>query len=377
VGAPFLLQRDLEIALAEKELRFFKPVGCDGAHLAYWDANAVAIPFESHWDRSPNPHFKVEINGKELDAIIDTGASTTVIDARAAKRIGLRLDAPNVQRNGNSAGIGERHVERFSTVVDKLKIGGETINNAQLGIIDTEGSLSADMLLGADFLRAHRVLFALSQKQLYITYVGGEPLGQRRTLESWMVQEAEAGNPDAQVALSEIYAAGRLVPRDQARAGEWLEKAAAQGQPRANLLLGRKLMLSGARWEEAAKRMSGALEQLPAERYGPLWLYIARVRMGDAANAKRGLEKALARDQDRQWPAPIADFYLGRIDAAALMAAAGKDEKLSKSRTCQATGYMAEWHAAQGDDASARALGESRRAQCGAPAQPPRATPQA
>lgn len=378
VGAPFLLQRDLEIALAEKEIRFFNPAGCEGAHLAYWDADAVAIPFEYYDGRSPNPHFKVEINGKELDAIIDTGATTTTIDARAARRIGLRLDAPNVQRNGSATGIGERRPEHFSTVVDTLKIGRETIHNAQVGIIDTGGELRVGMLLGADFLRAHRVLFAMSQKKLYISYVGGKPLGQRRTLEPWIVQEAEAGNPDAQVALGEIYDAGRLVPRNRAKADEWLEKAAAQGHPRANLLLGRKLMLSGARWEEAARRMSAALEQLPAERYGPLWLYIARVRMGEAANAKRGLEKAFARDEDRQWPAPIADFYLGRLDAAALMDAAGKDPQASKSRTCQAAGYMAEWHAAQGDDAGARALNESRRAQCGAaPAEPGSAAPQA
>ena len=29
------------------------------------------------------------------------------------------------------------------------------------------------MLLGADFLKAHRVLFARSQHRLYLSYVGG------------------------------------------------------------------------------------------------------------------------------------------------------------------------------------------------------------
>jgi predicted aspartyl protease len=372
VGAPFLLQRDLEIDLAGKEIRFFQPLGCRDSFLAYWDREAVEIPFEYHGDASPNPHFTVELNGQKLEAIIDSGASTTVIEARAAKRAGLKLDAPNVVRTGTSSGVGERRAERWSTVVDTLKIGAETITNAQLGIIDTQGDLSVDMLLGDDFLRSHRVLFAMSQKKLYISYVGGEPLGQRRTLEPWIVKEAETGNPDAQLVLADVYAAGKLVPRDLAKAREWLEKAAEQGQPRANLAYGRKLM-GERRWDDAAKRIGSALAQLPAERYGALWLYIARLHTGDPLAAKRELETTFARGDNHDWPAPIADFYLGKIDAEALMEAAGKEAKLAKARTCQANSARAEWHAAQGEDARAKSLLESVRAYCTAP--PPEAKP--
>jgi len=33
--------------------------------------------------------------------------------------------------------------------------------------------LETDMILGADFLRAHHVLFAVSQQKLYFSYAGG------------------------------------------------------------------------------------------------------------------------------------------------------------------------------------------------------------
>jgi predicted aspartyl protease len=367
VGAPFLLQRDLEISLADKEARFFQPVGCSDAYLAYWDREAVVIPFEFHRDRSPNPHFTVEINGEKLKAIIDSGASLTSIDSSAAKRAGLKLDSPEVVRTGTSYGIGESRVARWSTVVDTLKIGGETIKNAQVGIIDTKGDLDIDVLLGADFLRAHRVLFAMSQKKLYISYVGGEPLGQRRTLEPWMQKEADTGNPDAQMMLASLYGTGHLVPKDPAKATEWLEKAAALGNPRANLMVGRKLMDSG-RWAESAQRVAGALEKLPAERYYALWLYIARVRTGDSATAKRELEATFARSEDHEWPAPVADFYLGKLDAVALLEQAGKDAKLARERTCQSNSFMAAWYGAQGDDARARSLQASVQAYCANPA---------
>ena len=38
---------------------------------------------------------------------------------------------------------------------------------------DVYGQGQADMLLGADFLRAHRVLVARSQRKMYFTYAGG------------------------------------------------------------------------------------------------------------------------------------------------------------------------------------------------------------
>jgi hypothetical protein len=31
-----------------------------------------------------------------------------------------------------------------------------------------------DMILGADFLKAHRLLFAMSQHRLYLSYLGGD-----------------------------------------------------------------------------------------------------------------------------------------------------------------------------------------------------------
>jgi predicted aspartyl protease len=367
VGASFLLQLDLEIALADKQIKFFKPIGCDNAYLAYWDRNAVQIPFEYHRDRSPNPHFSIEVNGEKLDAIIDSGSWTTSIDSSAAKRAGLRLDAPNVVRTADGVGIGENRVAHYNAMVDMLKIGDETIRNAQVSIMDTKGQLDVDVLLGADFLRAHRVLFAMRQKKLYISYLGGEPLGQRRSIEPWMQQEADSGNADAQMVLARIYQEGRIAPKAPAQAAAWLEKAAALGHPRANLQFGIKLM-GEHRYADAAARIRAALDKMPAERIGALWLYLARVRTGDPALAKSELEATFARSEDHEWPAPIADFYLGKLDGAALLEQAGKDAKLAKARTCQSNSFMAAWHAAQGDDARARSLQASVQAYCANPA---------
>jgi predicted aspartyl protease len=369
VGAGFLLQRDLELSLRDKELKFFSPRNCENVSLAYWKEDAVEVPFEATLRHSTNPHFTVVLNGKKLDAVIDSGAQHTAIMLDAAKRAGIKLDSPGVRRLPDVVGVGTDRVPHWSAVFQTLAIGGETIRDAEIGIIDSQGAAAAEVYLGQDFLRAHRVLFAMSQEKLYLAYLGGPVFGQRRGIEPWMRQEADAGNPDAQFVLATRYESGRGVTQDRAQAAAWLEKAAAQGQPQAELLVGRRLMLGG-QDAQAAVRIKSALDKLPAERYGALWLYIARLRSGELETAKRELQATFARSEDDEWPAPIADFYLGRIGADALLAKAGKDKQSSRARSCQATAYIAQLRAAQGDKAQADALLAAARPDC-APAPGP------
>jgi hypothetical protein len=366
-GAPFLLQTDMELSLAEKKLRFFRSLDCKEAFLGYWGGDIYEIPFEPHFDGSPNPHLIVEVNGARMEAIIDSGATNTVIFAGAAKRAGLKLDAPGSVRMGLSVGIGSDRVPRWSTIVERLAIGPEIIHDAEIGVLETEARGHIDMLIGDDFLRAHRVLFAMSQKKFYISYLGGVPFKQSRGLDPWLQQEADTGNADAQLVLAGLYGSGKGVPKDPRAADAWLEKAAALGQPRANIAVGRKLY-GQHQYADAASRLRSALDRLPAERVGALWLYLARLQSGQPDLARQELTATFARGERDEWPAPIADFYLGRIDAPALLDAAGKDKALSKPHTCTATVFMYELYSAQGDKARADDMRASLAAHCVAPA---------
>jgi clan AA aspartic protease (TIGR02281 family) len=371
IGAPFLLQADLEVDLTAKQVRLFRQQDCGKTDLAIWKEDTIVIPFESSRDRSPNPHFTVKVNGVKLDAIIDTGAHHTLMTTDAARRIGIDLKGPDVKRSGYIVGVGSERAAQWTATFKSVEIGNETIRDAELGILESQGELSTDLLVGQDFLRAHRVLFAMSQKKLYIAYTGGTPFSRSTGLEPWMRAEAEAGNPDAQFTVAMMYGSGRGVARDTAQADAWLDKAAAGGEPHANLMLGRRRLQAG-QASEAIPKLRAGLALLPAERYGPLWLYTARVRNGEPALAKSELEASVKKQED-DWPRPIAEFYLGKLDAAGLLDAAGKDAKLAKGRSCQANGYMAEWHRARGDTAQAESLMATVRAHCGAAPAP--ATP--
>jgi hypothetical protein len=260
-------------------------------------------------------------------------------------------------------GIGSYTASNWYVTAKTFQIGEEIVQNARMSVEDS-GLNMADVLLGADFVRAHRLLFAMSQNKLYFSYVGGEPFGQRRKLEPWMTAEAEGGNADAQFMLARAYASDEMGEPDPQRANEWLEKAAKGGSPYANLYTGKRLVIKRD-YAGAATRLRSALDKLPAERHGALWLYIARVRSGQPELAKSELAAIFARTERDEWPKPIGEFYLGTLSADKLLAEAGDSRSTGKERRCEALSAIGDWHRAHGQADQAKARDAQIAAECG------------
>ena len=145
-----------------------------------------------------------------------------------ATRVGMVADG----RSGTSAGLGPALVDWSSASVKTFTIGDETIRDTTIEVADllkgaryaapgSKVSQNPDwpaMMLGADFLRAHRVLLAHSQRKLYFTYLGG-PVFQAR-------DASGKGDPDRVIA--EYDAAIKSDPQNAAayfhRANAWAEK---------------------------------------------------------------------------------------------------------------------------------------------------------
>ena len=361
LGSPFLFQTDVEISLAAKHLIFFVPEKCGSTWLGYWGKDVQSVPMRMHGgEHHRNPKFFVRINGKELEAMIDTGATTSSITSDAARRAGISLDGPDAERGRGIIGVGSHTASNWYVTVKTFQIGEETVQNARMSVEDS-GLNMADVLLGADFVRAHRLLFAMSQNKLYFSYVGGEPFGQRRTLEPWVVAEAEGGNADAQYALARSLYSGENGEQDKERGAEWLEKAAKGGSPYANLYTGRRLLVQRD-YAGAATRLRSALDRLPAERHGAVWLYLARVRAGQADLAKSELATIFARTQNDEWPKPIGEFYLGKLSAEKLLAEA--DEGDGKERRCEALAAMGDWYRAHAQPEGVKAIDAQIAASC-------------
>lgn len=190
IGADFLFRSDVELSPAEEKIKFFVAKDCDTPFLARWEGSISRVELRGGPDGDRRPRIIVDLDGHPVTAMIDTGAQQSVIDLRAGAKAGITPDSPGVVAlAGAGVGIGTHAVSEWVVPLATVAIGDETIRNVKIHMADLWSAARRDrgtqavfemqeaqpmMLLGADFLRTHHVLFARSQGQLYFSYLGGK-----------------------------------------------------------------------------------------------------------------------------------------------------------------------------------------------------------
>jgi predicted aspartyl protease len=188
MGEDLLSSLDVEIDLSAGKLRLFKPKNCSGDEVVYWANAFFMVPMQNLHARSSWPEAEVSLGGHTVLALFDTGASFSGVSKAGLRASGVSPETP-LSDAGRAQGIGEQTVETTVAKFPQLTIGQETIQHVRLRIGDlfeedrvlSTGSMirqsvletKPDMILGADFFRAHRVLIARSQGKIYFTYKGG------------------------------------------------------------------------------------------------------------------------------------------------------------------------------------------------------------
>ena len=176
IGADYLLQADLEIALADKKLKFFRGEGCDDKALAYWDANALDVALKIPYLDS-RAIVPVAVNGARLMALIDTGATVSVIDQKTAERLGFNPASDDVRKGRGLQGVNSKSRQTWIASFDSFAIGEEKIDHPRITVVEAAGAdidtSSHQMILGRDFLRSHHVLLSTRQHRFYYSYLGG------------------------------------------------------------------------------------------------------------------------------------------------------------------------------------------------------------
>ena len=189
-GLDFILAEDylsrtsVEFDLQHHAVRTLDTVGCTTEQLPYWAktysmADLIASPRDALAIR-----VDVLLNGHVVRAQIDSGAAFSVVSKSMADRIGAHYVSAGVAL----AGIGRGSLEMWIADVQTFTLGDETIHNtqlrvAQLGKLGTTQRIGSripvaavsgpNMLLGLDFLRAHRVLIDNTTRKMVFTYEGG------------------------------------------------------------------------------------------------------------------------------------------------------------------------------------------------------------
>lgn len=188
IGRDQLHGLDLEFDLAAKTVRLFRDQGCGATSLAYWTDVPGVMPMQSDSSRLAPFEVMVKLNGHPVRAIVDSGAPTSIVTDGAAAAAGVSPRTLSYTDHEFVGGIGAGGRAVTTATFDKVEVSDEATAHARLRVADmfrdtqsaelgtrvaSVSSVWPSMLLGADFLRAHRVLIAPGQNRIYFTYNGG------------------------------------------------------------------------------------------------------------------------------------------------------------------------------------------------------------
>jgi predicted aspartyl protease len=173
LGEDFFDQLDLEIDLPHHAVRLFQAEDCEGVALAYWASQGAGqVELQPYYNAGQRIIVPVKVNGQPMQAMVDSGAFSSVLDKPVAERLGITQDSPGARLLGTGGGLGGKTVESWIGPLQSFTIGDETYVPPGSRLLKRLEDTPA-LLLGADFLRAHRVLVAHSQRKMYFTYEGG------------------------------------------------------------------------------------------------------------------------------------------------------------------------------------------------------------
>jgi predicted aspartyl protease len=189
LGDDFFHQFDVEFDLAHNAVRLFQSKDCDGVSLAYWAKETPSVVDIAPVDETrPQIVITVQVNGRNVRALLDSGASSSVLDEWEASQAGITPETPGVVAFGAGGGLGRQTVDAWLGPIRAFNIGDEMIQDTTLQFADIYKQATylppgsriprkvdelQPMLLGVDFLRSHRVLIAHTQRKMYFNYVGG------------------------------------------------------------------------------------------------------------------------------------------------------------------------------------------------------------
>ncbi|HMD67161.1 MAG TPA: retropepsin-like aspartic protease [Stellaceae bacterium] len=164
LGADSLSSFDVDLDLPGHRMIFYEKQTCPDA-TPFWTQPYARIAA----GRSTGDHlfFPVQLDGRRIDAFVDTGSQFTVLSTRAALALGVTEAELAHDRGATVRGAASErlvaHIHRFS----QLAIGEEVIRNPETIVTDVRLS-DADLVLGIDFLKSRRIWLSYGSQQIFL-----------------------------------------------------------------------------------------------------------------------------------------------------------------------------------------------------------------
>ena len=165
LGRDFLSVFDVDLDPARRIMALFTVEGCSGRFVP-WPDGYEEIPMDPPLDGALL--VPAVLDGVRLRALLDTGASRTVLSLSGMARMGLTVggDAPEV-----ISGVGPRRVTAWPHWFRGLRIGSDVTVAPMLLAAPIPLQPVSDLLVGLDWIQGRRLWISWSTRRLFVAKI--------------------------------------------------------------------------------------------------------------------------------------------------------------------------------------------------------------
>jgi predicted aspartyl protease len=108
------------------------------------------------------------LDGAPITALLDSGANHSIVSTAAAARAGVSDETLVHDPGGQSVGVDQYAHAMHQHLFSRLDIGPDHLTGVRLLVGPLQAPGGAEMLLGLDWLRSHRVWIGYRSRTLFL-----------------------------------------------------------------------------------------------------------------------------------------------------------------------------------------------------------------
>ena len=170
ISPNFLRAFDVELDFVNQTMTLFKPHPCTG-RAVYWTPAYLSLPMRV--TEAGHVRTTVTLDGKEVDAVLDTGSSVSLMATSDADNLfNLKPDDEGVTKAGTIQGPSGWSLASYSYDFKALSFGEITLNHPKVRLYDGSNILrseGAELILGMSELRFLHLYLAYQDRELYVS----------------------------------------------------------------------------------------------------------------------------------------------------------------------------------------------------------------
>ncbi len=171
LGRDYLFAFDLDLNMPDRVLGLEAVHGCSGSFLP-WNSPYAAVPVTEVVGAAVV--MPVSLDGRPLRALLDSGASSSLLAAPGMFKLGLDVAHVADDPSDVVSGLGPRSVVMRRHRFASLAVADQVADRPEVWVAPVHLSPIVDMLLGMDWLLDHRVWISNATRQVFVEGTRGQ-----------------------------------------------------------------------------------------------------------------------------------------------------------------------------------------------------------